>query len=114
MAATGKEMNAVDYTVHLDAQVGVLSREEEVGDRLLTALEQLEGQRQLAAPVTSQNSETGVLGATFCLTALDASDAAVRGSLLFQRALSGIGVTTPVHIASLQVEEEHEEAAALG
>ena len=104
----------MEYTVHLDARVGALARDEDLSDRLLTALEELESRQQLAAPVTSQNTATDVVGATFCVTALDADDAAVLATSLFQEALQGIGVPTPAHLASLQVEEDHEEAAALG
>ncbi len=104
----------MEYTVHLDAQVGVLSRDEDLSDRLLTALEEMETKHRLAAPVTSQNAATGIVGATFCVSALDAGGGAALAASLFQEALQDIGVATPAHLESLQVEEDHEEAAALG
>ena len=68
--------------------------------------------QRLAAPVTGQNTAIGIVGATFCVTALDAGGAAALVTSLFQEALRGIGVPTPAHLASLEVEEDHEEAGA--
>ncbi len=104
----------MEFTVHLDARVGVLSPDGETSDRLLIALEDLQTRQQLAAPAASEDSGAGTVGATFCLDAEDAYQAATRATALFVQALRSAGVNGHAPLVGMQVEEEHEEAAALG
>ncbi len=101
----------MEYTVHVGAQVGALTADELLGDRLLTALEHLAAQGRLTGPVTGQNTATGVLGATFCVAAADAHMAADVAGYAFRRALLVALVPDDVRIVEIEVHEEHEEAA---
>lgn len=91
--------------------MGALTEDDLLGDRLLTALEEMEAAHRLAAPVTGANTATGIVSATFCVTATDAYDAATRATALFREALKAAGVPGDAHLEELTVTEDHEEAA---
>ncbi len=98
----------MEYTVDLGAQVGALAADEELGDRLLTALERLDG--LVAAPVTGQNTRTCVLSATFCVSARDALEAVHIATVAMRTALSGSGVPEDARFVEIRIVEEQDDA----
>jgi hypothetical protein len=112
--APREEMSGLDYTVHLSAQVGATAADMMLGDRLLTALEDLEKVGRLAAPVTTQDTRALMSGATFCVTAADANEAVSLAATAFREALAAAGVDGKPRIVEIEAHEDHEEAAALG
>jgi len=101
----------MEYTVDLGAQVGALTGDELLGDRLLTALEH---DPRVAGAATLQDSETGVVSARFCVQAVDAEQAWAVGAAAFRAALQEAGVQGQPNLTEILVEEYHEEAAAAG
>lgn len=89
------------------ALVGALAEDDLLGDRLLTALE---ADLRVAGAAVLQNSETGLVSATFCVSAPDAGEAAAITTDAFRSALH-IGGAPDAHLKEIQVTEDHEEAA---
>ena len=101
----------MEFTVHLDARVGVLPPEGETSDRLLTALEELEAKHQLAAPATSENTAASTIGATFCVSADNPDDAMSLAFAAFIKALRAAGVEGEFRLTEMRIGEDDDEAA---
>ncbi len=103
----GEAVIRLEYAVDVSAYIGDAAAEMELGDRLLTALE-----NRVAGPAVSQHSNSGIVSATVCVMDTDPLSAARKAFNELVEALRIAGVEGKVRLVELQVVEEHEEAAA--
>lgn len=98
----------MEYVADLSAWVGDLAEDEDLGERVMMALE---GHPEVLGPAVSQNLALGILSATFNVEAPSA-DVAVRIARdAFREAMIGAGLEE-ARFTEMHVCEEREEAAA--
>lgn len=102
----------MEFRVDVTAKVGEAARDDDLGSRILAALEEA----GVFASVASQNTETGTLDAVLYLQTKDAYGAATLARDFFQQALVRAGFSGVAELLELHVTEaeQEEEAAAVG